>query len=112
MYSFVAMLNWVTALPLARLRISGSRVRRPVNRTLFTVRVLLLDRSTSGRSILRSGGNECGGQVSEPERSSARGGAGPGGRAIRRVDGPSVVGGPWTGSRSAEPARAWRAVGP
>jgi hypothetical protein len=42
MYSFVAMLNWVTALPLARLRISGSRVRRPVKRTLFTVRVLLL----------------------------------------------------------------------
>jgi hypothetical protein len=42
MYSFVAMLNWVTALPLERLRISGSRVRRPVKRTLFTVRVLLL----------------------------------------------------------------------
>src|SRR4051794_12528580 len=38
MYSFVATLNCVTALPEARLRISGSRVRRPVNRTLFTVR--------------------------------------------------------------------------
>src|SRR5205809_90661 len=37
-YSFVATLNCVTFLPLARLRISGSRVRRPVNRTLFTVR--------------------------------------------------------------------------
>src|SRR5437867_10996213 len=38
MYSFVATLNCVTALPLARLRISGSRVRRPVKRTRFTVR--------------------------------------------------------------------------
>src|SRR4029079_13928058 len=50
MYSFVAMLNCVTALPLDRLRISGSRVRRPVNRTLFTVRVLLLDRPTGNRA--------------------------------------------------------------
>src|SRR2546428_3378946 len=50
MYSLVAMLNCVTALPLDRLRISGSRVRRPVNRTLFTVRVLLLDRPTGNRA--------------------------------------------------------------
>src|SRR6476659_595851 len=49
MYSLVAMLNCVTALPLARLRISGSRVRRPVKRTLFTVRVLLLGRRRFGR---------------------------------------------------------------
>src|SRR4051794_41911747 len=87
MYSFVAMLNWVTALPLARLRISGSRVRRPVNRTLFTVRVLLLDRSTSCRSILRSGGNECGGHVSPPQRGAARGGGGPRGRGLPRGGG-------------------------
>ena len=49
MYSLVAMLNCVTALPLDRLRISGSRVRRPVRRTLFTVRVLLLGRPTGDR---------------------------------------------------------------
>src|SRR3990170_2899756 len=36
-YSFVATLNCVTCLPLASARISGSRVRRPVSRTLFTV---------------------------------------------------------------------------
>jgi hypothetical protein len=34
-YSLVAMLNWVTFLPLVTTRISGSRVRRPVNRTRF-----------------------------------------------------------------------------
>src|SRR5258705_2803335 len=38
MYWLVATLNCVTTLPLARLRISGSRVRRPVKRTRFTVR--------------------------------------------------------------------------
>src|SRR3954451_9663010 len=43
-YSFVATENWVTLLPLARLRISGSRVRRPVRRTLFIGPCLLLDR--------------------------------------------------------------------
>ena len=32
-------MNVVTFFPLARLRISGSRVRRPVRRTLFTVRI-------------------------------------------------------------------------
>src|SRR6266566_227156 len=48
MYSLVAMLNCVTALPLDRLRISGSRVRRPVNRTLFTVRSP--SRSADGKS--------------------------------------------------------------
>ena len=37
MNSFVATVNVVTFLPLARLRISGSRVRRPVRKTLFTV---------------------------------------------------------------------------
>ena len=34
-YSLVAMLNWVTTFEFARARISGSRVRRPVNRTRF-----------------------------------------------------------------------------
>src|SRR6187551_3812486 len=38
MNSLLATVNVVTFLPLARLRISGSRVRRPVSRTLFTVR--------------------------------------------------------------------------
>jgi hypothetical protein len=51
MYSFVAMLNCVTALPLDRLRISGSRVRRPVNRTLFTVRSLF----SAGRRVIGAG---------------------------------------------------------
>src|SRR5688572_5476359 len=41
-YSFVATENWVTLLPLARLRISGSRVSRPVSRTLFIGPGLLL----------------------------------------------------------------------
>ena len=35
---WMATVNVVTFFPLARLRISGSRVRRPVSRTLFTVR--------------------------------------------------------------------------
>src|SRR4029077_18596261 len=38
MNSLLATVNVVTFFPLARLRISGSRVRRPVSRTLFTVR--------------------------------------------------------------------------
>jgi hypothetical protein len=50
MYSLVAMLNCVTVLPLDKLRISGSRVRRPVKRTLFTLRVLLLGRPTGNRA--------------------------------------------------------------
>src|ERR1700675_2100368 len=53
MYSLVATLNCVTGMPLARLRISGSRVRRPVKRTLFTVGVLLLGRRTGIGSTLR-----------------------------------------------------------
>src|SRR4051812_29522321 len=110
MYSLVATLNCVTALPLARLRISGSRVRRPVNRTLFTVRVLLLDRPDEivGRS-LRSGGNDAAVPAHAPtgaRRWQGRG-AGPGGRAIRRV---GDHGGRRTvEDRSAEPAGAWRA---
>src|SRR3954447_11393215 len=40
-YSVVATLNWVTCLPLASARISGSRVRRPARRTLFTFAGLL-----------------------------------------------------------------------
>src|SRR5688572_24553904 len=38
MNSLLATVNVVTFLPDARLRISGSRVRRPVRKTLFTVR--------------------------------------------------------------------------
>src|SRR5512146_2682096 len=38
MNSLLATVNVVTFLPLASPRISGSRVRRPVRRTLFTVR--------------------------------------------------------------------------
>src|SRR5439155_26150226 len=60
-YSFVAMPNWVTFLPLARLRISGSRVRRPVNRTLFTVHSP--SRSADGnRADPASGGTSHGGR--------------------------------------------------
>ena len=36
-YSLLATVKVVTFFPLARLRISGSRVRRPVRKTLFTV---------------------------------------------------------------------------
>src|SRR5262245_58485528 len=82
MYSFVAMLNCVTALPLDRLRISGSRVRRPVNRTLFTVRVLLLGRPTGhrGRPCV-SGGIDaagCGGSGPRPAGRGDEAGAGGG----------------------------------
>src|SRR5207244_13084772 len=70
-YSFVAMPNWVTFLPLARLRISGSRVRRPVNRTLFTVHSP--SRSADGnRADPASGGTSHGGRrkwKSRPRRS-------------------------------------------
>jgi hypothetical protein len=40
-YSLVATEKLVTCFPEASARISGSRVRRPVKRTLFTVRSLL-----------------------------------------------------------------------
>src|SRR5688572_1786314 len=92
MYSFVATLNCVTALPLDRLRISGSRVRRPVNRTLFTVRVLLLGRPTGNRAGPASSG---GINAAGSRRAGTRGGAwqwlgrprrsGPGGSADREV---------------------------
>src|SRR6476469_842872 len=114
MYSFVAMLNWVTALPLARLRISGSRVRRPVNRTLFTVRVLLLDRPAVAPAVAAFRRERCGGQgrrattrhgsATRERRRPRRSGHPAGRRTI-------VVGGPWT-FRSAEPADAWRAARP
>src|SRR5204863_8757120 len=72
-YSFVATLNCVTFLPLARLRISGSRVRRPVNRTLFTVRTP--SRSADGyRADPASGGCSDGEDAARAEK------AGPGGR--------------------------------
>ena len=54
-YSFVATLNWVTVLPLARLRNSGSRVRRPVRRTLFIGPYLLPGRPTGIGPALRGG---------------------------------------------------------
>src|SRR6478736_3792952 len=92
MNSLLATVNVVTFLPLARLRISGSRVRRPVKRTLFTVRVLLLGLTR------RDGRRPCVPAARRGGRSTARPavpdvaveeGAGPGGRAIRRVDGPA-----------------------
>src|SRR5215210_1128550 len=46
-YSVVATLNCVTCLPDASARISGSRVRRPAMRTLFTVH-RSFTRSTDG----------------------------------------------------------------
>jgi len=70
-------------------------VRRPVKRTLFTVRVLLLGRPTGIGSTLRfrraSMRRAAGGHGSA---AWAGKGAGPGGRAIRRVGGPTVVNGP------------------
>src|SRR5262245_24957518 len=55
-YSVVATLNCVTCLPLASARISGSRVRRPVRRTLFTVHdSLSIGRRVTGRSCVRRG---------------------------------------------------------
>ena len=75
MNSLLATVNVVTFLPEARLRISGSRVRRPVSRTLFTV-----------RSPSRSAG--CAGpDPAYGRRVQIAAGwvAGPGGRARRRV---------------------------
>ena len=58
-YSLLATVKVVTLLPLARLRISGSRVRRPVRKTLFTVD-LLPGRPDAPVPTLRSGGLSAG----------------------------------------------------
>ena len=50
-YSFVATEKVVTCLPEASARISGSRVSRPVKRTLFTVRSLLAGPAAPGRGL-------------------------------------------------------------
>jgi hypothetical protein len=53
-YSVVATLNCVTCLPLASARISGSRVRRPARRTLFTVHRSFFGRPTGHGPTLRA----------------------------------------------------------
>src|SRR3954453_9000403 len=53
-YSVVATLNCVTCLPDANARISGSRVRRPARRTLFTVRGSFSGRPTGHGPTLRA----------------------------------------------------------
>ena len=55
-YSVVATLNCVTCLPLASARISGSRVRRPARRTLFTVHRSFIGRPTGHGPTLRAAG--------------------------------------------------------
>src|SRR3954466_347363 len=55
-YSVVATLNCVTCLPDARARISGSRVRRPARRTLFTVHRSFIGRPTGHGPTLRAAG--------------------------------------------------------
>src|SRR6476661_1906348 len=78
MYSLVATLNCVTTLPLARLRISGSRVRRPVKRTRFTVRTPSwpADDESDGPAFRRE---QCGGHGSAGEEEAPAPAVGPSG---------------------------------
>src|SRR3990170_7970824 len=76
-YSLVATLNCVTCLPDARARISGSRVRRPVRRTLFTVRISLFGRPTGhGPTLRAAGGAGCRPRRSGPGGAAGRAGGG------------------------------------
>src|SRR5262245_34731171 len=107
MNSLLATVNVVTFLPEARLRISGSRVRRPVSRTLFTVRVsfpvgrMLRSRPCVARRVtrrVRRGASieGCGDRIGAPSPRTYRGlhGASPtgyGGAMTRYVVDPSGV---------------------
>jgi hypothetical protein len=52
--------NWVTCFPEASARISGSRVRRPVKRALFTVHHSFIGRPTGHGPTLRAAGHSAG----------------------------------------------------
>src|SRR5688572_13903315 len=99
MNSLLATVNVVTFLPDARLRISGSRVRRPVRKTLFTV-----------RSPFRSAGmvryRPAYGRRVQSRRAWV---AGPGGRAKAGTFGGTAFGGAIV---SAGPAMTGGHVGP
>src|SRR6266511_3842278 len=79
--SITLTLSWVTVLPLARLRSSGSRVRRPVRRILFTVRFSFsAGRRGSGRPCVAGTTRRVGVDHSEPRFTGAPAASTPGHR--------------------------------